>query len=148
MHKRPKKHTPSDINRNNVNLNVALEQLPEYKAIPDFTIVSYEQYLKDKDEIERGYEEGDPNTPWETYTEKEESPLFNRNRKLLDKSELKKISKHPLWRNRDQARYPYDELNEKTQKIISSFEDKLIQVDDFKNIPQKSNYKRSETAQE
>lgn len=106
------------------------------------------EYLKDKDEIERGYEEGDPNTPWETYTEKEESPLFNRNRKLLDKSELKKISKHPLWRNRDQARYPYDELNEKTQKIISSFEDKLIQVDDFKNIPQKPNYKRSETAQE
>lgn len=43
MHKRPKKHTPSDINRNNVNLNVALEQLPEYKAIPDFTIVSYER---------------------------------------------------------------------------------------------------------
>ncbi len=43
MHKRPKKHRPSDINRNNVNLNIALEQLPESQAIPDYTIVSYER---------------------------------------------------------------------------------------------------------
>ena len=43
MDRRPKKSRPSDINRNNVNLNVQFAQLEEYKAIPDYTVVSYER---------------------------------------------------------------------------------------------------------
>ncbi len=46
MHRRPKKTRPSDVTRSNSNYNIAIEQLPEFQAIPDYTIVSYERKLK------------------------------------------------------------------------------------------------------
>jgi hypothetical protein len=40
MHRRPKKHRPSDINRRNVNLNKSLHNFPG--APPDYTILTPE----------------------------------------------------------------------------------------------------------
>jgi hypothetical protein len=43
MHRRPKKLRPSDINRRNINHNVCITKIPQFKETPDFIIVTEER---------------------------------------------------------------------------------------------------------
>ena len=87
MHKRPKKHRLSDINRNNSNLNKCITKIEG--APSDYTIISAEgklhyqfllvtfddlfpqEYLKIREKALLFWENGDPDTEWDEITEED-----------------------------------------------------------------------------
>lgn len=69
MHRRPKKHRPSDINRRNKNLNKCINHIPG--APPEYTIVSAEELEKVKDEVFKFWDEGDPEAEWHEITDED-----------------------------------------------------------------------------
>eukprot|EP01031_Cornospumella_fuschlensis_P027833 gene27833-33614_t len=67
MHRRPKKHRLSDINRNNRNLNKCITKVEN--APPEYTIVSAEEFEKVRAQAMEFWQKGDPEAPWIPYIE-------------------------------------------------------------------------------
>eukprot|EP01039_Chlorochromonas_danica_P002718 gene2718-2968_t len=69
MHRRPKKHRPSDINRRNVNLHKCITKIENAPA--DYTLISAEDFEKVRAEANKFWEEGDPEAEWIEITDED-----------------------------------------------------------------------------
>lgn len=60
--RRPKKHRLSDINRNNANMDKCITKL---EGVPsEYTIISADEYLKQREQALKFWETGSINTEW------------------------------------------------------------------------------------
>lgn len=88
MKNRPKKHRPSDINRNSVLQDKCITKVEN--APSEYTIISSEEYMKVRDEAIKFWETGDSSAAWLEITEEDMVPTFSSNRDPLSEGGVQK----------------------------------------------------------
>mmetsp|Transcript_34174 Transcript_34174/g.49669 ORF Transcript_34174/g.49669 Transcript_34174/m.49669 type:complete len:148 (+) Transcript_34174:27-470(+) len=78
MDRRPKKHRESDITRSNVNLNKCITKFAS--SLPEYTIISAEEYMKVREQALKFWEDGDSAAEWLEITEEDMVATFSENR--------------------------------------------------------------------
>jgi hypothetical protein len=66
MSRRPKKHRPSDINRNNVNMDKCITKVDDAPA--EYTLMSAADYEAKRADALKFWENGDSEAEWITFT--------------------------------------------------------------------------------
>lgn len=77
MHRRPKKHRPSDINHRSVNHNKCITKVPN--APPEYILLSEEEFMAKHQSASNFWETGDPEAAWHEITEEDMIPVINNN---------------------------------------------------------------------